>query len=246
MVLTEIMEYRYRALVLRKREVGETDRIYTFFTREAGKITALAKGVRKSEAKLASALETGSEADVTVVRTRGMGKIAGAILENSYAAIRENFNSLRLVVNALDVFDKLVEPDEPDEVLFEILIQYLVTMELFSQKQEFERMRLIDLGFFFQMVFHLGYTLQLYHCSVSGEKLIPGQKYVLSPSQGGVVSMKYASQIKDGIIVDAETIKTLRIFGRHKLLLMAKLIVGPKTLIEIEMFRSLLLRWIRR
>ncbi len=51
------MEYRYTAIVLGKKEVGETDRLYTFYTREQGKVRVVAKGVRKPEAKLAGQLE---------------------------------------------------------------------------------------------------------------------------------------------------------------------------------------------
>lgn len=46
------MEYRYTALVLRKKEVGETDRLYTFYTKEQGKVRAVARGIRKSGARL--------------------------------------------------------------------------------------------------------------------------------------------------------------------------------------------------
>lgn len=246
MVPIELMEYRYRALVLKKREVGETDRIYTFFTREAGKISALAKGVRKSEAKLASALETGSEVDITIVRTRGMGKVAGAILENSYGAARENFEVLRLVVATLNIFDKLVEPDESDQILFDMLAQYLLTMELFAREDQSQRTQLVDSGFFFQTAFHLGYTLQLQQCVFSGEKLLSGQRYILSPSQGGVINLRYANHVRDGIVVSEETIKALRLFGSYPLFSITKILVGSQTLIELERFRGLFLAWIRR
>ena len=65
------MEYRYTAIVLKKREIGETDRLYTFMTREGGKVRAKAVGVRKSEAKLASSLETLMLSDIAIVRGKG-------------------------------------------------------------------------------------------------------------------------------------------------------------------------------
>ncbi len=240
------MEYRYSALVLKKREIGETDRIYTFFTKEAGKITALAKGVRKSEAKLASALETGSEVDITVVRSRGMGKIAGAILENSHGSLRGNFETLRIMMASLGIFDRLVDLEDSDEALYNLLVQYLAVLEILAQEQSSEKMRLIDNAFFFQLTFHLGYALELNRCVLSGETLISGERYCISPSQGGVISMKNARGVRDGVMVGEETIKALRLFDQYPLVSILKLIVRSETLTELEQFRTVFLLWIRR
>ena len=112
------MEYRYTAIVLKNREVGETDRLYTFYTKEQGKIRAVAKGIRKSGAKLASQLENGMRADVAVARTRGTGKITGALAEESYPNFRVRFGMLRTVLSSLDRFERLIQFDESDQELY--------------------------------------------------------------------------------------------------------------------------------
>ncbi len=240
------MEYRYTAIVLKKREVGETDRIYTFFTREAGKITSIAKGVRKSEAKLASSLETGSKVEVMVVRTRGMGKIAGAVLEESFPHLRQSFEALRLTVEALTSFDRLVELEEADQVLYDFLEEYLCLMETLVREKKVEKLSLTTEAFFFRLCFHLGYTLQLSHCVVSGEKLAAGEKYFLSPSQGGVVGVAHARSTPDGIVVSEATIKLLRIIQQASLEQLTKVVVGPNIINELSRFRKVFLAWIRR
>lgn len=245
-VRERVMEYRYRAFMLKKREVGETDRIYTFFTREAGKISALAKGVRRGEAKLASALETGSEVDLTVVRSRGMGKIAGATLENSHTSLRGNFESLQMFLATLGIFDRLVDFEDRDEFLYNLLTQYVATLELLSQGHMSEKMRLIDVAFFFQFTIHLGYALELNRCVVSEEVLRPGERYLISPSQGGVMKIQYAREHQDGLMIGQETIKALRLFTGYPLLSITKLIVNTETLTELERFRTIFLLWIRR
>ena len=40
------MDYKYNGIILSKKDVAETDRIYSIYTREAGKIRVLGKGVR--------------------------------------------------------------------------------------------------------------------------------------------------------------------------------------------------------
>lgn len=240
------MEYRYTAIVLKKREVGETDRIYTFFTREAGKVSSIAKGVRKSEAKLASALETGSQADIMVVRTRGMGKIAGATLERSFPATRSDFDALRLTLESLSMVDRLVEPDERDESLYLLLSQYLELVETLVLAGRAEQLPLISEAFFFQFVSQLGYPLQLLSCTVSGERLVPGERYVVSPSAGGVVSARHAAGVPDGLAVGTDTIKLLRLFADHPLANLAKVVASETALHELARFRKIFLVWIRR
>jgi len=239
------MEYRYTAIVLKKREVGETDRIYTFFTREAGKIASIAKGVRKSEAKLASALETGSKVEVMVVRTRGMGKIAGAVLEESFTVLRQNFEALRLMLEALSIFDRLIEPEEKDEVLYELLETYLKTLATLVSTGRDDKLVLSTEAFLFQLCFHLGYPLQLNVSVVSGERLRAGERYVLSPSQGGVLGM-YEAGVSDGLVVHEATIKLLRLFGQHSPFALSKVAVSGETLNELSRFRQIFLAWIRR
>lgn len=240
------MEYRYSAIVLKKREVGETDRIYTFFTREAGKVTSIAKGVRKSEAKLAAALETGSVVDIMVVKTRGMGKIAGATLEASFPAVRQDFEALRLMVEALTLFDRLVEPEENDEALYDLLEQYLGLFETLVVTGRTDKLTLITEAFFFKLCFHLGYPLQLGVSALSGEKLEAGERYVLSPSEGGVLNLSEARRMNDGLVVHADTIKLLRLFGQHPLVQITKIVVSDMTLAELSRFRKIFLAWIRR
>ena len=49
--------YRTEAIVLRRTEFGEADRIVTFYTPEYGKLKAMAKGVRKPRSKLSGLVE---------------------------------------------------------------------------------------------------------------------------------------------------------------------------------------------
>ncbi len=240
------MEYRYTAIVLKKREVGETDRIYTFFTREAGKIASIAKGVRKSEAKLASAFETGSKVEVMIVRTRGLGKVAGAVLEESFTVLRQNFEALRLLLEALSIFDRLVEPEEKDETLYELLEEYLKTLSTLVSTGREDKLTLVTEAFFFQLCFHLGYPLQLNVSVISGEKLRAGERYIISSSQGGVLGTHEATRVSDGLVVHEAVIKLLRLFGQHSLLALSKVAVSGETLNELSRFRQVFLAWIRR
>src|SRR5260370_14666332 len=67
----ELATYRDRAVVLRKLDYGEADRIFTLLTREHGKVGAIAKGVRRAESKLGASLELYGHVDVLLAKGRG-------------------------------------------------------------------------------------------------------------------------------------------------------------------------------
>ncbi len=240
------MEYRFTGIMLRKREIGETDRLYTFFTREQGKVTAVAKGVRKSEAKLASSLETATLAEIMVARTRGTGKITGAVLEESYPALHQSYETLRSVTSFLTDVDRLIELGERDEVLFHLLRNYLELMEHFSQEgAAIQPTRLLTEAVYYQLFGLLGYRFELGSCVLSHERLHSGERFFLSFESGGVVSHTHVHEARDAQIISENAIKALRLIGEHPLLHIQKIVLDEGTLEEIARLRNRYRRWIR-
>ena len=143
------MEIRYNAIVLRKKEVGETDRLYTLYTETHGKVQLVAKGVRKSEAKLAGQLETLMQGLVIVVKGRGTGRIAGAVAEKNFLYLRTDGDVLRRVLETVNIFERLIEWEEVDKELFQLLLAYLILANEWAEKKEKEKIFLITEGFLF-------------------------------------------------------------------------------------------------
>lgn len=81
-------KYLTRAIVLGRTGVRESGVLLTLLTEELGLVRARAEGLRKPGAKLASALQTLSESDVTLVRGKETWRLAGALL------VRDRFREL--------------------------------------------------------------------------------------------------------------------------------------------------------
>ncbi|TME92903.1 MAG: hypothetical protein E6I34_07360 [Chloroflexi bacterium] len=62
--------YREHAVILRKLDYGEADRIFTLLTSTHGKVGAIAKGVRRPESKLGPSLELYGHVDVLLAGCR--------------------------------------------------------------------------------------------------------------------------------------------------------------------------------
>ncbi len=232
--------------MLRKREVGETDRFYTFFTREQGKVTAIAKGVRKGEAKLASSLETATLAEIMVARARGVGKITGAVLEQSYPFLHRSYVLLLEATRFLTTVDRLVEPEEKDEALFNLLKTYLEMIEQIAVEGKVSHQgRFLTEVVCFKLFILLGYQFELGRCSISQEQLRTGERFFFSFEAGGVVSGAHVREVKDAQPVSENAIKALRLIGTQPLGHILKIVLDDQTEDELTRLRAGYERWIR-
>lgn len=82
--------FRSEAVVLRHNNWGEADRILVLFTREGGKLRAIAKGVRKIRSRKAGHLEPFTRVTLFFARGRDMPMITQAETVDAYQPLREN------------------------------------------------------------------------------------------------------------------------------------------------------------
>lgn len=237
------MEYRYTAIVLGKRETGETDRLYTLYTKEAGKITTMARGVRKPTAKLAAQLENGSQVGVTVIRGRGIGKLAGATAEEHFPALRTDYEVYRLVLSTLDRVRTLTEPEESDDEVYTLLQQFLHLSETLIQDEKKEKFFFLRECFLLKLYSILGYHIDTKHCIATGEKLARGTRYVFSPQDGACLKAEEAHKYPQSVPVSEDAIVLLRLILTNNLGSLLKLSDAPKETKNIGRVAEALYRW---
>ncbi len=238
------MEYRYTAIVLSKKEVGETDRLYTLYTREQGKIRVMAKGVRKPEAKLASQLESFTVVSLIINKTKGIGKITSAVVEEMFASLRGDYEALLSVSQNMSILERFVDMDESDEELYDLMTQYLEEGERLVNEGQKERMRLLSQVFLFQLFSHLGYHIEAETSVHSGQRLVQGERHFFSPRAGGVITEAEASELKESFYIQENTIKLMRLFATNRLGACLKLKLSDSDLRELEMVTRRFADWI--
>lgn len=212
------MEFRFSAIVIKKTDIGEGDRMMVLYTREAGKVRVMARGVRKSKAKLSAQLENFHRIACMVMRGRGTGNIKSACIEARRDGIREQFSSMAEAFSVADFFDRCIGWEEPDVPLFDALDEYFFLLDTLVQTRRMEKAELLRAAFLFRVMAHLGHGIEVLRCTVSGEKLLPGAHWV-SIERGGLVSDAAArtTRIADARRVSTETIKLMRLALAHPL-----------------------------
>jgi len=237
------MDYKYTGIILGKKDVGETDRIYTIYTLESGKVRILAKSVRKANAKLAGFLENFNLAEIFVVKGQGMGKITGSLVVNNFSKIRESLETIQSVFASVELLSKLIKDENGDKKIFDLLKDYLETAnDLAGQKDDF-KLEILSLGFTFKLFEELGYKIEAGNCMGCGEKIKEGNNF-FDPQQGGIICEKCYPNIRKGIKINPNSIKILRIIFQNSLKSLAKLKAEKKDLNNLKIIKQDFLHWI--
>ena len=164
-------QQRTTAIVLTRINYGEADRIITMLTPDSGKLSLMAKGVRKVKSKLAGGIELFSTSEISYLPGRGsVSTLISARLIRHYPHIVQNIDRTLLCYELLQLLHKVTE-DNPEREYFELLQSTFEALDDTAVPAELIRVwflsRLLALG---------GHAPNLRTTAV-GEKLSPNNRY---------------------------------------------------------------------
>ncbi|MDP9426862.1 MAG: DNA repair protein RecO, partial [Actinomycetota bacterium] len=106
--------YKSKGIVLRSIRYGEADRILDLYTREAGLVSAIAKGIRRTKSRFGGRLEPLSCVDFLAYEGRSLDTITQAEVLRSFHGIREDLASLETAGGIVATTRALAGGDEAD------------------------------------------------------------------------------------------------------------------------------------
>ncbi len=107
-------------IVLKRSNYGEADRIVTVLSKEMGKISVLAKGIRKITSTKRSALEPGDRAKMLVVQGKGtLPLLTQATLITDHYDAKKTLRNFRNLSQVLEILDTLIVEGEGQEDVYE-------------------------------------------------------------------------------------------------------------------------------
>ena len=114
-------QLRTTAIVLARVDYAEADRILTVLTPNAGKLSLMAKGVRRVKSKLAGGIELFSTSEISYITGRGsVGTLVSSRLVRHYGHIVSDIDRTMLGYELIKLLHKLTE-DEPETAYYELL-----------------------------------------------------------------------------------------------------------------------------
>jgi len=210
--------YQTDAIVLRRDDYGEADRLLTVLTPGLGKLRVMAKGARKMTSRKAGHVELFTEVRLMLARGRTFDIVTQAEAIATHRALREDLRRGSYAHYLAELTDQFAQEQAEDAALYDLLSNGLVWLcdarDPALAARLFE-MRLLSLS---------GYRPQLMRCARTGEPLEVDQAAegvdvatAYSPAEGGTLCARAALLARDGFALPRSALMLLRVLQTREL-----------------------------
>lgn len=215
-------EHRTRAIVLRTFDQGESDRLVHLYTEHLGRVSALARGARRSRRRFPGLLEIFALLRVQLVESprTSILRLDAAGLERAAEGIPSDLGRYAIACQLLEILDRFTAEHEANPELFRFAAGVL---EVLDDETPDPLLALLVLS---KTLARMGYRPQLVVCGECGRGLGAGAGTVaFAPRHGGAVCARCAAP--EDARVQASLLAALESGLRRPLRERATLGLGP-------------------
>jgi DNA repair protein RecO (recombination protein O) len=143
--------YSDEGIILARRNYGEADRILSVYTRNHGRISYLAKGIRRLTSKKRGHLEIFSQIRFQASHGKGLDLITEVETVENFNLIRKNLKKVSLAYYFVEVVGRITREGQSHPELFYLIKEYLNQLKI---QKELKRLRL---DFILKLLVTLGF-----------------------------------------------------------------------------------------
>lgn len=201
--MNRIRLYRCEAIVLRRHDVSEADRILTLYTPDRGKLAAIAKGVRRISSRKSGHVELFTHVAVLLAAGRNLEVLTQAETIEPFHGIREDLIRMTYAYHVAELTDRLTVDASPLPAAFWLLrdtLRAVAEADDPALAARFFEIRLLGL---------LGFRPQLFSCVACGRAVEPAGN-AFSPDMGGVLCPACAAAHPQAIPLGEREFRVLR------------------------------------
>lgn len=179
------------AIVLRRADYRENDRMLTLFSPTLGRIDALARGCRRQKSPLMAASEVFCAGEYVLYAAGERMTVVSCAVQDTFYPLRGDFERLAHGMYALELCAAAVQPEQENERLFLLLLRSLAHLA-YSDTEA----RRVTAVFLMGLVSLTGFRPQVGRCVVCGMPIAPvtpagkaedAPIAAFSPERGGVL-----------------------------------------------------------
>ncbi len=116
---------KVEGIILKRRNLGEADRILTVFTHQKGKISVLAKGVRRIHSRRAGNVELLNRVLLYLHQAKTFLILTEASSLETYQKLKEDLTLSTYAFHIIELVDKLTAENQENRILYEDLVNVL-------------------------------------------------------------------------------------------------------------------------
>ncbi len=169
------------ALVIGSMRYRDADRIVTLYTRERGRVSAIAKGVRRTKSKVGGRLEPYTLVQISLHSGHGLYTICGVETLRTFQAVRDELFRMDEGARLLGAVRHLFPAEEGSLPAFNLLVRGVARL---AEAPDAAAAAAVVLAVRLKLLALLGYAPDTSHCAVCG---MEDPDYGFSPRLGGVV-----------------------------------------------------------
>jgi DNA repair protein RecO (recombination protein O) len=218
---------KVEAVVLRHSDWGEADRMLGLYTRERGKLRALAKGARKLRSRKAGHLEPFTRVSLMLAHGRDMWIVTQAETVDAYLPLRDDLVRTGYAGYVVELLDRFSYEEGENRAIYNLLVDTLGRIS--SGEDTFNLARYYEI----RLLDHLGFRPQFFHC-VQGNEEIKAEDQYFSAQRGGVLCPLHGKTAPESRPVSTEALRFLRHFQRSAYADAIRAQIPPATRQEME------------
>ncbi|MBN1484864.1 MAG: DNA repair protein RecO [Chloroflexia bacterium] len=219
--------YNSEGIVMRRWDVGESDRILALYTPERGKLRVISKGVRRPGSRLAGHVELLCHSAFLIARGRHLDIVTQAQTLHAFANLRQNLERIGWACYAAELVDRMTVEEAATEPAFRLFLAVLERLDRGAPPEILIR------SFELHLLGYLGYRPQLFRC-VSCEQEVQARPQFFSALLGGVLCPSCRGADPQAQSLSLEALKILRYLQRNSLSDAERLRLEPQRGRELE------------
>lgn len=167
---------KVEGIVIKTLDYGETHKIITIFSKKHGKISALARGAKKTRSRMAAVTQPFICGEFFIYPSKGLSTMQQGEVMDSLRAIREDIMKTAYAAYVTELTDKLLDKNDADVFIYDQLFQ---TLSWIAEKEDSS----IPIMMYELKLYRKGGFAPTLDCCVQcGKKQFP---YHFSVSEGG-------------------------------------------------------------
>ena len=230
--------YHCEALTLKKFPMGEADLLVTLYTREYGKVRAIARGARRSTSKLVGHLEPLTEVKLSLSHGRDLDYINQAQVLSGFASLKGNLGAITKGLYVAELVDGFGSEANPNQPLYRLAIDTLQAIEADPDSD-------LPLRFFELHLLQVsGLMPELYLCVECRDSLTPGS-HRFSPDLGGTLCLDCNPSDARLRPLSLRALKVLRLLHRTRMTELPDLTINTALARELKALLSVTIQYWR-
>ncbi|MBW6440449.1 DNA repair protein RecO [Patescibacteria group bacterium] len=201
--------YKTQGIVIKRSHFGESSLILSVYTKDYGKVEAVARSARKVHGKLKGHLELFLLSDFIFAYGKNIDKIANSYSLDNFENLRNNLNISFGAYYILELTDRITEQGFRNERLYYLLKDTMNFLDSLSQEDAL-KYYLAIIQYQINAIQLSGFFPEMNECTICQEKIKLEENY-FSFYHGGIIQKKCLHSDKDAVAIDNDVIKIMRL-----------------------------------